>query len=311
MAVTTQVEYEAHVRTRYAAIALAAAVLVVVSQMLQFTGQHPSVNELTLSLIAANANATKDTIGAVIYLLGLGAVAVTLSWLHQATQARKPDARSIIRYLAIGGAVLAALAGLTSTIMVSIKAHQFVTTGAQTYPEADALTRTTVLILTQLLEELGLFVLTIGCIWVSLNAMRVGLITRLIGYVGVLAGALFLFPLGGLVPVVQGYWLVAFAGTFAARWPSGDPPAWRSGEAVAWAPLSNPNPPTQPQRRQRGANRRAPAPSSRPAGGLAGGLGSLLGFGRRPAAPRDQAAPPEVPKPPRAGTPKLKRKRRS
>jgi hypothetical protein len=66
--------------------------------------------------------------------------------------------------------------------------------------------------------------------------MRVGLVTRMVGYVGVLSGALFLFPIGGLVPIVQGYWLAAIAVTLARRWPSGDPPAWASGTAVPWQP---------------------------------------------------------------------------
>ncbi len=125
------------------------------------------------------------------------------------------------------------------TIIVAHKAHEFVTTGNQGYPEANHLTSGGLVVALPLLLELGTLMLAIGCIWTSLSAMRVGLVTRMVGYVGVLAGALFLFPIGGLVPIVQGYWLAAIAVTLARRWPSGDPPAWESGTAVPWEPTQS------------------------------------------------------------------------
>ena len=54
------------------------------------------------------------------------------------------------------------------------------------------------------LFQLGSLTLAVGLVLVSLNAMRVGLLTRLLGYLGIVAGAmLVLFPL----PVVQIFWL--------------------------------------------------------------------------------------------------------
>jgi hypothetical protein len=106
-----------------------------------------------------------------------------------------------------------------------------------------------------LVLELGTLLLAIGCIWTSLSAMRVGLVTRPVGYAGVVAGALFLFPIGALVPVIQGFWLAALAVTIARYWPNGDPPAWESGVAVPW-PSAQRQPPqdnrgTRAQRRRR------------------------------------------------------------
>jgi hypothetical protein len=62
------------------------------------------------------------------------------------------------------------------------------------------------------------------------------LVTRLVGYAGVVAGVIFLFeiPLMGLV--IQAFWLAAVAVTLTRRWPSGDPPAWDAGVAIPWAP---------------------------------------------------------------------------
>ena len=56
--------------------------------------------------------------------------------------------------------------------------------------------------------------------------MRVGLVPQLVGYIGVIAGALFIigFP-SGLTPVIQGYWLAATGGhagrPLAQRRPAG------------------------------------------------------------------------------------------
>ena len=85
-----------------------------------------------------------------------------------------------------------------------------------------------------LLAQLGSFLLAGGVIWISLNAMRVGLLPKLLGWVGVFAGAFVLFPVGAIVPVVQGFWLAAVAVVIYGRWPQGNPPAWEAGVAVPW-----------------------------------------------------------------------------
>jgi hypothetical protein len=236
MTVAEQVNHESSVRFRYAVIAFCAALLIVGSQLIQLSGVHASVNELTLDLVAANQRATLDVVGATLDMLGLAAVGVLLYWLHRVASARRPELKALVRWVATIGAGLSAVMAIAYTIVVAEKAHQFVTTGNQGYPEANHLTSGGVVVLLPLLLELGTLMLAIGCIWTSLSAMRVGLVTRMVGYVGVLAGALFLFPIGGLVPIVQGYWLAALAVTLARRWPSGDPPAWAAGTAVPWEP---------------------------------------------------------------------------
>jgi hypothetical protein len=44
------------------------------------------------------------------------------------------------------------------------------------------------------------------------------------------AGALVLFPFA-FAPIIQLYWLLAVAYIISGRWPSGVPPAWRTGRA--------------------------------------------------------------------------------
>ena len=78
---------------------------------------------------------------------------------------------------------------------------------------------------------LGSLLLAVGLVLVSLNAMRAGLLTRLFGYIGIAAGALLvLFPL----PIVQVFWLGGLGMLLLGRWPGGDFPAWRTGNAEPW-----------------------------------------------------------------------------
>ena len=64
--------------------------------------------------------------------------------------------------------------------------------------------------------------------------MRVGLLTRFMGVLGIIVGVLFIVPIGSPLPIVQAFWLVALGALFLGRWPSGMPPAWVTGEAQPW-----------------------------------------------------------------------------
>ena len=87
--------------------------------------------------------------------------------------------------------------------------------------------------------------------------MRVGLLTRFMGVLGMIVGALFIIPLGSSLPIVQAFWLVALGVLFLGRWPAGMPPAWVTGEAQPW--------PTQQELREarleKQAERRGAAPA--------------------------------------------------
>jgi hypothetical protein len=281
MSAAAQVEYESSVRLKYGGLALFAALMLVAAQLLQFSGPHASVDELTLDLIYQNKRETIDIIGSLMDLLGLISVGIVLNWLFSISRARNPGMKPATRWLVTIGAGLAGVMALVYTVVLASKAHTFVTTGTQGYPQANALTSGSGLEVMALVLQLGTLLLTLGCIWTSLNLMRVGLVTKLVGYIGIVAGALFLFPIGALVPVIQGYWLAAVAVTLAARWPKGDLPAWQQGVAVAWpssgrvpGPAEQRSRPSRAERRkvsdqdvlaavdQKNGNGKAPSPST-------------------------------------------------
>jgi hypothetical protein len=65
--------------------------------------------------------------------------------------------------------------------------------------------------------------------------MRVGLLTRWVGVLGIFTGVLIFLPIGGAeLEIVPAFWMVAMGLLYAERWPNGDPPAWAAGEARPW-----------------------------------------------------------------------------
>jgi hypothetical protein len=302
-----QVQAESRVRLRYSVLAALAGVLIVAQAAIQLSGPHTNVDELTLDLLTAHRRFPIDLIGAIVDAFALVAVAATLHWLHQVSRARSQSVKDWIRWLAVTGALLSGLMAVGYAVVIAIKANQFATTGHQTYLEANRLTSGGLVVVFPLLAQLGSLLLTGGFIWISINGMRVGLLPRFMGYLGVLAGALVLFPIGSPVPIVQGFWLVGLAVLFAGRWPSGTPEAWRTGVAVPWAPVGAPR--EAPERRQRPARGGAGARGGRAARAAtrealmkAPGATAVA----EPPAGAESGAAPRT----RSSTPKRKRKKR-
>jgi len=76
----------------------------------------------------------------------------------------------------------------------------------------------------------GLLALAFALIYSCLNGMRVGLLSRFWGALGIAIGAASIFGLFQLGII----WFIYF-GLLVAGWlPGGRPPAWEAGEAVSW-----------------------------------------------------------------------------
>jgi hypothetical protein len=279
VSITERLSYERRVRPRQAVIAGAAGVLLLVSAVLQLTGPHTSVSEITLGLITENKRFALDLIGAIIQAGGWLAVAWTLVFLVGATRARDEHAPPYIRYIVMIGAPLTAIGIVGYIAAYGVQANHF--TGAQTYPQANHLLSAPLLAIFQVMDYAGELALAVSFVLVSLQAMRAGLLTRFMGYLGIIAGILVLFVITP-VPIVQAYWLVGLGVLFAGRWPNGTPPAWQSGRVERWP--SSQELREQRMRQRNGAAREKPA--------------------------REPVAAAAAPKPTRATAPKRKRKRR-
>jgi hypothetical protein len=279
-----QLIYEARVHNRQAIVAVLAGVLLVLAATVQLGGAHTKVDELTLDLITANKRFPLDLIASVINGLGSLLIAWTLFYLYKCSRARSDAVKPYIKWIVLSGGALAASTGVAYAIIVAIKVHEFVTTGSQTYAEANHLTSSAGLLALQLLGQAAALLMAVAFVVVSLSAMRQGLLTKFLGYLGIFAGALVLFQIVQ-IPVVQGYWLAAVGYLLSGRWPTGVPPAWRTGRAEVWQSGGS-----MRQQRFGAAGGRRPKLQPEPAGGPAPGSAAN---GRS-----------------RSSTPKRKRKRR-
>jgi hypothetical protein len=258
--------YEAKVRPRQAVLAAIAAIGLIGAAILQLLGPHAHVNELTLGLITEHKRVGLDIAGAVLQAIGYLALAATLVFLSDSTKARAPQQFGWIRYIALVAGVLAAIAGIASAVVISIKANQFVTTGDQTYEQAHSLTSSASLVAPQLGAQAATLLLAVSTVLIALQAMRVGLLPRFLGYLGMFAGVLIILPIVQL-PIVQAYFLGALAYLFSGRWPSGVPPAWRTGNAEPWPTgqaMRQQRAEAAAARRGRGRGKPAPAPEPEP-----------------------------------------------
>jgi hypothetical protein len=262
--------YEARVRTRQVILAGAAGVLVIVAVLVQLPGAHVKVNEQTLGLITEHKRFALDLVGSILSGLGSLALGWTLAFLFGAARARAPQPRmSFMGTLSIAAGVTAAVAGIASAIASGHAADEFVSHGSQTWPEANAILHKAWVVIPELGVYLGALLIAVSLVAVSLSAMRVGLLPRFMGYLGIIAGVLTIIPLVP-IPIIEAYWLLAVAYLLSGRWPSGVPPAWTSGQAVPWPK----NPSARAQRAQGGGRAprtRAPQPVPQPAGAPASG----------------------------------------
>ncbi len=193
--------------------------------------------------------------------LGSVALGAAVTYLALATRYRRPALPVIIVWLPGIGAVCQAL----STVLATLGTNQTIDTflsGPRTLDAADEIGAGGLTAVAQILSA-GTLALALGILLVSINAMRVGLLTKFLGIIGIFAGALLILPLNPL-PVILAFWLVLLGLIILGAWPSGQPPAWRTGPAPAVAERGGAPPP---------ARRLPPAPEPEPvaAGGPAPG----------------------------------------
>jgi MFS family permease len=92
---------------------------------------------------------------------------------------------------------------------------------------------TTLLLVGSLVSTIGILALVFGLIYTPLWSMRVGLLTRFWGALGMATGfALLILGLIGIALIVL--WFAALGLMFLGRWPRPLPPAWAAGEAIPW-----------------------------------------------------------------------------
>jgi hypothetical protein len=170
-----------------------------------------------------------------------------LNYLYKVTKFRRPELPGIARILIIVGPLLIFITAVWGPFRQAHAADQFVAGTIKTKKHADDLIGDSTTTLAVISLPAALFA-AIGLVLVSLHAMRAGLLSRFMGVLGIILGALFVIPLAP-VPVVQLFWVMALGLLFVDKWPGGRGPAWDTGEAVPWPPAQGrfmPAPPPAP-----------------------------------------------------------------
>ena len=244
-------------------------------------------------------------LGAILYGLGSLAIFFAIAYLFRATRARRPGMPQIALILAAVGSVGFGIGRAVAEVARYLGAHSFVDAADKTNSAAtDALSPTATLV-GQLIWETSALALGFGIAIISLNAMRVGLLTRFMGVLGVIVGV----AVAPILPIdqqgiIRVFWLAALGMLFLGRLPGGRPKAWATGEAEPW--------PTQQQLREQRAAMQADAAAAE---------GEDEGQSARPSRRGAAAPPPKAPSPRRpdpaapgaehSASKKKKRKRRS
>jgi hypothetical protein len=249
---------------------------------------NPATSPRAAEVKFISHHASSLLIGSVIAAVAIGALTLVLLLLVDATRFRRPQTWGPLRTLVLVGGVTLAVVSVAHQAVTAIETHNFaVGHDLSNHAVDNALTKGTANVVIDYVDLLAGLSVAVGMIIAMVNAMRVGLVTRWMGVLGIFTGILIFLPIGGAtLEVVPSFWLVAMGILYIGKWPKsrstpeGMPPAWESGEARPWA--------TRAQLREA-----AMGPAGQPA--LATGAGDVT---------------PAAAKPVQAGTSRKRRRKR-
>jgi hypothetical protein len=212
---------------------------------------------------------------AILQAAGLCLLIAPLFYLFQAASARSETMRHALIGITVAGPLFLGASFIFQWIALDQAAGEFATPGGGTgvpvgeYAE-DLIEDQSALGAAQGFDFAGRLGLAVAILYTSLHAMRVGLLTRFWGTLGMALGVAILF----FGPFALFFFFIPVGLIIGGWWPGGRPPAWEEGRAVPW--------PTPQERAEA-------EPSDRPAepeefAGTVEGSGSEVGSGEPAAA---------------------------
>ncbi len=176
---------------------------------------------------------------------GLAVVAMIspVIFVLRAAAARGANIPRMAPGLVVVGGILFAITSTIQPILLVQMSKNFANKSGLSFDEYKHLFQAGIPTLIGVGIFLGSVCLAFGVVIASLRAMKVGLFTRFIAMVGVVAGLGLLPPeiIGTFVgPGVVLFifsvatWFLMVAAIASNRWPAGRPPAWDDGEAHPW-----------------------------------------------------------------------------
>lgn len=235
---TEQLEWERRLSVPVAVAAMLAGVLMVQTLFVQAAlyDSRDGVDRAANFLISFDAHPGAFIASAIGEAIGVCALGVVLFYLFRATRYRSPELPEIFKWLAIIGPILFAAASVYTAIKTKGAADTFTASGVVAgdagKDRAEDLVRDFGVV-SLALNYAGHLSIAFLYVMISVRAMRAGLLSRFMGILGVIIGGLLVLPIVPQ-PLVQLFWLGAFAALVLDRWPNGRGPAWSTGEATPW-----------------------------------------------------------------------------
>lgn len=234
MAAESQFESEARAG-RIAALAAFAAALLAVASFIYAGAALAGEADNDVELLTKIHDQSTERI-ALSVIQGIASLLLipVLRHLFHATKARRPELPNVALVLALAGPVVYAITSVATQVVLLDAASEFIDSGARTEARAEDLrTGGTV----QTIGLIGLapsLALGFAFVMINLHAMRAGLLSRFMGIIGIIAGALYVIPFLGGPQIIQLFWLAAVGVLFLDKWPGGRGPAWQTGQAIPW-----------------------------------------------------------------------------
>jgi len=228
-----QLEWEARMARPAAIAAFGAGAFSIASLVINIAiiGESADDDPGGLARIAENAGALYASFGAQVISLFL--LVGALFYLLRATMHRRPEVPRMVTPLLVIAPLLFAVGGVLTQIDLGDLGDRFVS-GRQNEARTESLLEDRS-VASVIIALAGATCLALSLVFVSLNAMRAGLLSRFMGIIGIFVGGLLVLPLvPGGQSFIQLFWVVALGVLFLGRWPGGRGPAWESGEAITW-----------------------------------------------------------------------------
>ena len=251
-----QLEWERRAGRPAGIAAFASALLLLAGQLIYpvvFIADQPNSQAESLKLMTDDP--AHAYVPGIMQALTYLTLIVPLYYLYRATKARRAQLLSAARWFALLGPPIAGVAFLVrQALLVGAAADlqaEKLPTGAGALAGGAAELAAMLFLANDRAAELigdvnqtpvlgiaqfaGVLLVAFAFVLISLNAMRAGLLSRFMGYLGVVVGVInVLAVLGVTGSFVQIFWLLALGPLLLNRWPGGRGPAWGVVEEVPW-----------------------------------------------------------------------------
>lgn len=228
-------EWERRMGRPVGAAAIAGAGILLASFIIQLPLLRDKTKNEAETLHSVHKHSTAYVVGGVLQLIAVLLVGVVLWYLYRAAKHRRGRTISAALILGIIGPIAFGIAGAISPFVLKHLAAEFAAlpVGAQTNQKAkDLVSGSAAQALGYVTPAAGL-AFVFGIVLGNLNSIRAGLLSSFLGIVGIIAGVLFILPLGP-PQILMAFWLVAVGAILLDRWPGGRGPAWEADEPIRW-----------------------------------------------------------------------------